>query len=152
MEKKKTLVLGASDNPSRYSYLAINRLKNNQHPIVAIGKKILDLFRKEKEPEKEVLPEIEFATLAKNTCDQKFFTYNLKLKPDEIDLFLQFCDTDQKSKVLIEDHNVLSMMDFLSAKNIEFQKLKNWPASIIYSTTKYFRSKLQQNQSKANKG
>ena len=39
MEKKKTLVLGASENPARYSYLAINRLKNNNHPIIAIGKK-----------------------------------------------------------------------------------------------------------------
>ena len=34
---KKTLVLGASLNPSRYSYLAINRLVNNNHEIVAIG-------------------------------------------------------------------------------------------------------------------
>jgi predicted CoA-binding protein len=37
--KKTTLVLGASTNPSRYSNLAINRLKNNQFPVVAIGKK-----------------------------------------------------------------------------------------------------------------
>ena len=57
--------------------------------------------------------EIEFAILAKNTCDQKFFTENFKLKPDEIDLFLQFCDTDPKSKKLRENTNILSMMDFL---------------------------------------
>jgi hypothetical protein len=86
---------------------------------------VLGLFIKEKEPEKEALPEIEFATLAKNTCDQKFYLEKLKLKPEEIDLFLQFCDADPKSKKLIENTNVLSMMDFLSAKNIEFQKLKN---------------------------
>ena len=36
---KKTLVLGASANPSRYSYLAINRLREHEHPVVAIGKK-----------------------------------------------------------------------------------------------------------------
>jgi hypothetical protein len=108
--KKRTVYDGAIDNGMNF---------------VAIGKKILDLFRKEKEPEKEVLPEIEFATLAKNTCDQKFFTDSLKLKPEEIELFLQFCDADPKSKALIENSNILSMMDFLSAKNIEFQKLKN---------------------------
>ncbi|MGB4935388.1 MAG: CoA-binding protein, partial [Ferruginibacter sp.] len=39
MDAKKTLVLGASENPARYSYLAINRLKNYDHPIVAIGKR-----------------------------------------------------------------------------------------------------------------
>lgn len=37
--KKTTVILGASDNPSRYSYLALNRLRNYGHPIVAIGKK-----------------------------------------------------------------------------------------------------------------
>jgi hypothetical protein len=93
--------------------------------FVAIGKKLLELFSKEKEPEKEAQPEIEFAVLAKNTCDQKFYLETLKLKPEEIDLFLQFCDTDPKSKALIKNHNVLSMMDFLSVKNVEFQKLKN---------------------------
>lgn len=108
--KKRTVYDGAIDNGMNF---------------VAIGKKILDLFRKEKEPEKDVLLDVEFATLAKNTCDQKFYLETLKLKPEEIDLFLQFCDIDPKSKKLIEHHNILSMMDFLSAKNIEFQKLKN---------------------------
>lgn len=86
---------------------------------------VLGLFIKDKEPPKEKGPEIEFAVLAKNTCNQKFYLETLKLKPDEIDLFLQFCDSDPKSKKLIKNSNVLSMMDFLSAKNIEFQKIKN---------------------------
>ncbi|REG96201.1 hypothetical protein [Flavobacterium aquicola] len=76
-------------------------------------------------PKNKALPEIEFETLAKNTCDQKFYLETLKLKPEEIDLFLQFCDLDPKSKKIMEHNNVLSMMDFLIAKNIEFQKLKN---------------------------
>lgn len=37
MQKKKTLVLGASTNPSRYSYLASNRLVNAGHEIVPVG-------------------------------------------------------------------------------------------------------------------
>ena len=72
-------------------------------------------------------PEVEFATLAKNTCDQRFYIETLKLKPEEINLFLQFCDADPKSKSLIEYHNVLTMMEFLLAKNIEFQKLDEVP-------------------------
>jgi uncharacterized protein len=36
---KKTLVLGASANPSRYSFLAINRLREHNHPVIGIGKK-----------------------------------------------------------------------------------------------------------------
>jgi hypothetical protein len=97
----------------------------NGADIKRIGGMILGLFIKDKEPSKEKAPNIEFAILAKKTCDQKFFFEKLKLKPDEIDLFLQFCEIDPKSKTLIEHNNILSMMDFLTVKNIEFQKLKN---------------------------
>lgn len=36
---KKTIVLGASDNPERYSFLAVQRLTKYHHPVIAIGKK-----------------------------------------------------------------------------------------------------------------
>lgn len=39
MKDKKTLVLGASTNPSRYSYLAIKKLLAHNHTIVAVGRK-----------------------------------------------------------------------------------------------------------------
>lgn len=34
---KKTLVLGATDNPSRYAYLAVNKLLRYNHPVVPVG-------------------------------------------------------------------------------------------------------------------
>lgn len=37
--QKKTLVLGASPNPDRYSYLAVERLVLNNHPVIAVGNK-----------------------------------------------------------------------------------------------------------------
>lgn len=37
-QKKKTMVLGASPNPGRYSYLALQDLLSHGHPVVAIGK------------------------------------------------------------------------------------------------------------------
>jgi hypothetical protein len=92
--------------------------------FVTIGKKLLDLFSNEKEPEKDA-PEIEFSILAKRTCDQKFYLEKLKLKPEEIDLFLQFCNEDPKARKVTNENNELSMMDFLISKNIEFQKNKN---------------------------
>lgn len=36
-EKKFTVVLGASTNPSRYSYVAIKRLIQHGHPVLPIG-------------------------------------------------------------------------------------------------------------------
>ena len=35
--KKKTLVLGASTNPDRYSYMAVRKLKYANVPVVAVG-------------------------------------------------------------------------------------------------------------------
>jgi len=37
MKAKKTLVLGASLKPIRYSYMAINRLVQKEQPVLAIG-------------------------------------------------------------------------------------------------------------------
>ena len=36
--RKKTLVLGASKNPHRYAYMAIRRLLEAGHAVVALGK------------------------------------------------------------------------------------------------------------------
>lgn len=34
---KKTLVLGATDNPERYAYRAVHMLKNHGHEVVPVG-------------------------------------------------------------------------------------------------------------------
>ncbi|MFV5691070.1 hypothetical protein ACM55K_03495 [Flavobacterium sp. LT1R49] len=96
---------------------------DNGMDLMRVGGMIMGLFVKEKENVKKTVAEINFTALAKSSCDQKFYLENLKLKPDEIDLFLQFCETDPKSKLLLEHHNILSVIDFLSIKNIEFKKL-----------------------------
>lgn len=89
-----------------------------------IGGMIFKLFRKEKdEVKKVVINDIDFITVAKASCDQKFYIDTLKLKLDEVTLFLQFCMADPKSEVLTKNSNVLALMDFLSTKNIEFKKL-----------------------------
>jgi predicted CoA-binding protein len=37
MKKKHTVVIGASPNPSRYSYRAVEMLKSADHPVEAVG-------------------------------------------------------------------------------------------------------------------
>ena len=47
MENKKTLVLGASPNPARYSYLAVNKLKkfnNSTHNTTLICPRLFRVF------------------------------------------------------------------------------------------------------------
>jgi hypothetical protein len=89
--------------------------------VMRIGGLLAGLLKKEEV--KKALPEIEFSTLAKNSYAQKFYLETLKLQAGEIELFLQFCEADPKSKIIIADNNTLSTMDFLFAKNTEFKKL-----------------------------
>jgi predicted CoA-binding protein len=83
--KKKTLVLGASDNPERYSYLAINRLHNSGHPVVAIGRKKTSVNGVEINTEKTMATDIDTVTLYLNPAHQKeYYNYILALKPKRI--------------------------------------------------------------------
>ena len=95
----------------------------NGMDFMRIGRMIFGLFAKEKEKIKISPPKIEFIALAKTSCNQKFYKETLNLKPEEIELFLQFCDADPKSKMVAKNYNTLEMMDFLFAKNLEFKKL-----------------------------
>ena len=82
---KKTVVLGASDNPERYSYLAIEKLNRYGHLVVAIGKKegqvgdikIIDTHPDEKE--------VHTITLYLNPLLQKkYYDYILSLQPKRL--------------------------------------------------------------------
>lgn len=89
--------------------------------FIRIGKQIHKLFKKE-ESIKTELPKANFKDFTKANCDQNYFINTLKLKPDEIELFLDFCDADTKSKIIAASENVLSTMDFLLEKSIAFKK------------------------------
>jgi uncharacterized protein len=87
MEKttKKTLVLGASDNPQRYSYLALNRLQQSGHPVMAIGKKNTTVNGISIGTEQEPASDIDTITLYLNPAHQKeYYNYILSLKPKRI--------------------------------------------------------------------
>jgi predicted CoA-binding protein len=84
-EKKKTLVLGASDNPSRYSFLAIQRLRGHDHPVVAIGKKNTMVADVVIEKEKKQFENVDTVTLYLNPLHQKeYYDYIVSLKPKRI--------------------------------------------------------------------
>lgn len=85
MEKKKTLVIGASENPARYSNLAINRLKNNQHPVVAIGNKAGLVAGIDIGTEMIQFKDIDTVTLYLNPALQKkYYDYIFSLHPKRI--------------------------------------------------------------------
>ncbi|HSU28861.1 MAG TPA: CoA-binding protein [Chitinophagaceae bacterium] len=83
--KKKTLVLGASDNPSRYSWLAIHRLRSHDHPVEAVGRKHVVVADVTVETEKKHWEGIDTVTLYLNPAHQKdYYQYILSLHPRRI--------------------------------------------------------------------
>jgi predicted CoA-binding protein len=84
-EKKKTLVLGASDNPSRYSYLAIERLRKQDHPVVAVGRKKAQVADVTITTEKIAIDQVDTVTLYLNPLHQQdYYNYILSLHPKRI--------------------------------------------------------------------
>ena len=82
---KNTLVLGASDNSSRYSYVAVQRLRSNGHPVKAIGKHQGIVADVEIETEKQPYHAIDTVTLYINPAHQKeYYEYILSLNPKRI--------------------------------------------------------------------
>ena len=102
-EKKKTLVLGASDNPSRYSFLALHRLRSHGHPVVAIGKKTGMVGDVPIEKEKKDWQDVDTVTLYLNPTHQKqYYDYIVSLKPKRI-IFNPGAENDELSALAIKN-------------------------------------------------
>lgn len=83
--QKKTLVMGASTDPGRYSYKAIKMLERYGHPVVAVGKKedVLDGVKIEKEHVS--FQNVNTVTLYLNPMNQKqYYDYIIGLKPERV--------------------------------------------------------------------
>lgn len=84
-DKKKTVVLGASSNPARYSYLAVQRLRAHNHPVIAIGRRVGHVA--DVDITKDHLPEndVDTVTLYLNPKNQvEYYDYILNLHPRRI--------------------------------------------------------------------
>ncbi len=85
MENKKTIILGATPDSSRYAYLAATRLKAKGHSIVNVGIKKGEVAGVQIEKPEEIHADIDTITLyvgPKNQSD--LYQYILKTKPKRI--------------------------------------------------------------------
>lgn len=82
--KKKTLVVGASPKPNRYSYEAVVRLKHHGHPVYAFGLReaeIMDVPIKTEWPSEE----FDTVTLYLNpNRQQEYYQRIIDLKPERV--------------------------------------------------------------------
>lgn len=103
MEKsKKTLVLGASENPGRYSNMAVNRLRAHQHPVVAIGRKKGKVNDVEIITEQPEMNDIDTITLYLNPANQvPYYDYILSLQPRRV-IFNPGTENDELERKLVQ--------------------------------------------------
>lgn len=83
---KKTLILGASNNPSRYANLAANRLVAKGYPIINVGIKSGEVVAGVAIEHADVIhPDIDTITLYLNSQKQtQYYDYIIKSKPRRI--------------------------------------------------------------------
>ncbi|KQO34491.1 hypothetical protein ASF10_01900 [Flavobacterium sp. Leaf82] len=114
------------DNQSLQKYTGVNDgTIANGMDFARMGTGLFNLFKKDKQQElKKKTSETGFKKLVAASIPYAFFTQELKLKPEEKDLFIDFCDADPRSAKLLENNNILTTMDFLYAKNEMFKKAK----------------------------
>jgi uncharacterized protein len=105
---KKTLVLGASDNPARYSFLAIRRLRSLGHPVVAVGRRKTSVGDVGIDKEKTAHDDVDTVTLYLNPRHQKeYYDYILSLKPKRI-IFNPGAENDELAQ-LAKQNNIVPL-------------------------------------------
>lgn len=82
---KKTLVMGASHKPQRYSNMAVRMLKDYGHEVVALGRRAREVEGWEILDGKPEVEEVDTITLYLNAQNQKeYYDYFLSLKPKRV--------------------------------------------------------------------
>lgn len=81
----KTLVLGASHKPDRYSNLAVNMLREYEHDLVAVGRRAREEDGWEILEGKPAVEDVDTVTLYLNPQNQKeYYDYILSLNPRRV--------------------------------------------------------------------
>nr|WP_294936088.1 hypothetical protein [uncultured Flavobacterium sp.] len=79
--------------------------------------------KKQKEKKIEFVTEKNFVDAVKEKFSFQFFTKTLKISEEEIELFLQYCDSDPlESKILLNPKKEFELTDYLLKKSEEYLK------------------------------
>jgi len=101
---KKTLIIGASSNPERYSYLAAESLLAHGHEIELIGKRPDKVFGKTIDTEKKDFADINTVTLyLSEKFQHEYYDYILSLHPKRV-IFNPGTENPEFEELLKENH------------------------------------------------
>lgn len=92
--------------------------------FMKLGRRLIHFLKnKDKETLKKILPPIPIKDYLAANFDTDFYIKKLNIIPEEIALFISFCEADPKANSVSEHQNILETMDFLISKNEEFKKI-----------------------------
>lgn len=95
----------------------------NGMDFIAIGKMIGRLFKNKDKINVKPKEPVQFRTFLAQSYSTDFLINSLKLKPEEVEGFLNFCSFDSKSKDAVENSDKLVLLQFLIAKSEEYKKV-----------------------------
>lgn len=85
MNLKRTVVIGASPNPERFSYEAVSLLSSYKHPVVAVGVRDGQISGVDIQKGKPEIDDVHTITLYIGERRQpEYYDYIFKLKPERI--------------------------------------------------------------------
>jgi hypothetical protein len=85
IKNKKTLVLGASTKPARYAYMAIEKLVEKGHSVLAIGHNLGEVAGVKIRTKAIPLKNIDTVTLYLNPTHQReYYNYIVESKPKRV--------------------------------------------------------------------
>ncbi|WP_300565286.1 CoA-binding protein [Flavobacterium sp.] len=85
MSNKKTVVLGASIKPNRYSFMAITQLVEKGHSVIAIGQNVGEVAGINIRTKSIPLANIHTVTLYLNPTRQRdYYNYIIETKPKRV--------------------------------------------------------------------
>lgn len=98
----------------------------NPMDFVRMYKDVVKIINKDKTKKSNKITQTDFTEVAMQKIPYSFFNSTLKLKDDEIKLFLVFCENDAKANAIQKSNSDFEIMNFLIEKNIEFKKITNF--------------------------
>jgi hypothetical protein len=111
-------------NPNNILMMPTGTGDPNSMDVIRVYNKIFKNLFKNNPNKSDLVSEVGFTTVAMQSVSYSFFTDKLKLKDDQVGLFLLFCENDPKSKTFVNTTSQeFEIMDFLVTKNIEFKNI-----------------------------
>lgn len=93
----------------------------NAMDVIRVYNKIFKHLIKNNPEKTDFVSDVSFTNVAMHSVSYSFFTDKLKIKDDQIGLFLLYCENDPKSKAYNDSSKQFEIMDFLITKYDTFK-------------------------------